>query len=587
MEIAAIALLLVASALLAAGVARQRRLQSDVSGNSGGGALVLRRSAVRSTAKIPPRKESHASPVVNALLVQLEPVAFPDEYLLVAQGGQLERLRRQGVILDAGRAVAGTNLVAQAMHGYQSSANLVRLSGGTVQAIKNGAEVIPGPDGFLGVLRSPATGKFAQQVQWTPVNRLAASAAGITNAVTMAMIQLQLEAISKQLTMLAKDVGRLSDSFTFTVDGQVSASVRAVGDVRDQALALGRVTDQHIASLSGSVVGLDAHIERLARECQSALGRLRDINSQDERLAWLRSDGIATIDHLRSLLQASRAWEVGRTLHAASYVSGPDGADRPDARLLLEQTQRRAADLDGLVSQLAYEYLRALDFALQSEGKVKFLGEQVKEKLIQARIEHQRAQVQELAGRLRNMLASLGIPVPQVPAMPDVPQFGDASHEDQRWEELLPLLLRPDESVQFLVHGSGVGGQHNLSEKPSLLVVTDQRVLGMRKSTFAQVGKLHLNVELQQVVEVAKAAAYFDEQIRLTLRDGRKVDLGIEGGPRDAAIRQLEVVLGGECVARPFGPAFGPAARPVAADGAWAGEALASASAGGARALEP
>lgn len=516
---------------------------------------------------------SRAVEEVGTVLVPVGDLDFPDVYMALGPYSELEALASAGTWTTAGNSVAAANMVAQSIKGYTEAATLVRLSPETTNLIKSGAEVIKAPGGFnYGVLRDASSGKFVGQVKWAKAGSAVSTVAALGNAVTMAMIQMQLNAISDQIAALTKSVDRMSASLRYGVDADLRASVKAIAEVRQQAEISGMVTDRQLRAVQGQSRDLDAHLRRLESECAAALRRLNAVNSQKQRLEWLREDGIPALKALNEMSMASRAWVTSRALEAANLLS-PDNnddsvleANRRTAKVLIEQTRERMRELDRLVGELGYQLARVLDLIEMTTGKVT-LQEKVAGKVIPVDLERDR--VQELAGALRSQLESVGIDIAEVPALRAVPEVGALrGDDDQTWRRIIPLLLNPDETVQLILHGRGVGGHHNMSTAHSAIVVTDQRLIAFRKGALTREGSIRLNEPITRVQHVKSKSAYTFPQLRITLREGPitlvgglDVDLGMTPEEAQEAIRALKPILAGATAFDPQGPNFDDALR--------------------------
>lgn len=552
---------------------RQKWVDQSTSapGAPGGNARLARREDVDAL------NESHQRDLVHVetVLVPLHDLEFPDVFLAVGPSHQLESLITNGEMQPAGRTIAAGNLVAQTLQGYSEASNLVRLSPQTARLMKSGAEVVKAPGGFnYGILRDPASGRFAGQVQWAKAGGAVtalSTAAALSNALAMAAIQMQLNAISDQISSLSEVVDRLGASLRFSFDADLRARVRAVGDVREQAEQSGMVTDRQLGVIQGTSKDLDAHLRRLESECEASLRRHAQVNSQEDRLKWLREDGLVVAKHLSEMAIASRAWITCRSLEAANLLSPDDSPDpvvlanREAAEVSVAQTRERMRAFERLLGHLAYEFGRALDVVALTTGKVTF-QEQTISKVVPISLD--KDALMALAQVLREQLNSLGINLPPVPLLPEVPEIGRLTGDDENWRKVVALLLTPNESVQLILHGQGFGGHHNFSLTPSALVVTDKRVLGFRKQELCREAKVRLSEPLSSIQGVEQKSAYREPQLRITLKQGKipllagiDVDLHMELDEIQEAILALGEVREGRTRFSPQGPDFDQAIR--------------------------
>jgi len=521
---------------------------------------------------------------VDTVLLDVGDLEFPDVFLALGPSAELDSLAAGGAWSTAGTSVAAANMVAQAIQGYTEAATLVRLSPDTVNLMKSGAEVIKAPGGFnCGVLKEAGSGRFVGQVKWAKAGSAVSTAAALGNALTMAMIQMQLNAISDQITALTRTVDRMSASLEYATDGELRASVKAISDVRQQAEISGMVTDRQLRAVQGESKNLDAHIRRLEMECSASLRRLNSDNPQETRLDWLREDGLTVAKALSELTMASRAWVTSRALEAANMVTPENNhqsvsaANSKAAEVLVQQTRERMRELDRLVGELGYEFGRALDLFKITTVKVS-LRQRVAGNVVPIKLE--RDSVRGLTTALRAQLDAIGIDIGSAPAMRLVQEVGEKRGDDDvTWRGVLPLLLNPDETVQVILHGRGVGGHHNLSPASSAIVVTDQRVLALRKRDLAREGTLQLNVPITRVRDVKHKTAYGFDQLRVTLSEGPlgmvggvAVDLGMTPDEVKTAIVVLEPILAGQTEFAPQGPNFDRALRRLDGGARWTGD---------------
>jgi hypothetical protein len=506
---------------------------------------------------------------VDTLLVLLDDPEFPDTYLALGPVTELQALEREGMVQRVGSSVATANVAVQALQGYREAAELVKLSPETVSHIRNGARLIKGSDGYnIGVLRDATSNDFLAQVRWTKAGSGLATLAALGNAATMAIIQMQLDAISGQIERVGVSVDRLAASYQFSVDGDLRGTVRAVREAQQRALETGVVTDRQIGSIQGFDRDLDAHIERLESECGSALRRLSRVNSQQERLKWLQDDGHRVLKSLSELMEASRAWTANKLLYAANLMApgtagaATEAADRLASRLVVQQTRERIIQVDRTIAELVYEYVRALELAAVTKGRLT-LSERVQDRVINMNLSEKG--VRDLAVALRTQLDGAGIAVPDFPAISSgVRHIGTLGADSTpQWIDVLALMLAPDESVQAIVHGRGAGGNHNVSSQPSALVITDQRLIGLRKQRFVEDGRREFTLPIRSVRGVAASTAYGDPVLRITVLEGR---LGVLGGKYvdlemlkseiPVAVAAVEAALSGQVTYRPLGPSF-------------------------------
>jgi len=208
---------------------------------------------------------------------------------------------------------------------------------------------------------------------------------------------------------------------------------------------------------------------------------------------------------------------------------------------------------------------RVLDLAEQAPGKVT-----VKERLAKpARQQRIHERTSSSSVHLKALLASAQVPVPAVPTLPfNLEEVGrDAQPTEASWRRLLTLILDPAESLQLIVHGKGVGANHNPSGKRSVLVLTDSRVIAIRRKDFERAASIRVSASLETVQEASANRAYRGHVLRLTMKSGVTLPFGSgaldirmdEADASRAAARINELLNDHESRRNaPIGPGFAP-----------------------------
>lgn len=539
-------------------------------------------------------------------LTPLEDPAFPNVYIAQGSTQDLAVLGGHPLSLagDIGKTLAATNVAAQtaatagqvaqvasqsaaaANTAAQQSVALYRLGDKTAAALRSGSTFMRSAESGsrLGVYVSESTHQVEGLVDLVPVgqsasvaaagSRAAAVASGVANvanAIAMASMQLQLEAISKQLAEVNACAKRIEEFQELEQRCRIDSGVHEIETAYQQAIAAGAVSNKIFQPIAELGTKLDADVRHLSEQCERRLGRLAGMGTQQDRLDWLETDGMAAVRDLISLLVASRAWAMQQTLYIGNLLERETDSDelheahKRAAQKKTESIRVRLAETSTTASRLAYETGRILDLAEQAPGKVT-----VKERLArptrQQRI-HERTTTR--SEHLKELLASAQVPVPAVPSLPfNLEEIGtDDQPTEASWRKLLTLILDPAESLQLIVYGKGVGANHNLSGKKSVLVFTDRRVIAIRRKDFERAASVRLSTSLETVQQASANRAYRGHVLRLTMKHG--VTLPFGSGALDIRMNEADAIGAATRInalindresrrTAPIGPGFAP-----------------------------
>ena len=409
-------------------------------------------------------------------------------------------LSQQSIASVAEAITMGLNAPLQLANGLQQGSHLVRLAPETVSALKNGAEFTTIGGKLSGSLRG-ADGRIVHIARFTSVSSALSAAASVGMALTMVAIQLQLGAISRKLDALSSQLDRVDESLRNERLSEIESLSMAVQHSLEQSTSAGIVPDKVMASISGKSQVIDAHIRRLEKDVLGRLSRVPTKGKAGDQMKWLADDGLAGVTDLYQLLVAIQGWLIHQGLYAANLGNSGASAELAAQRKVIEQTAARHDELENLVGDLAYEINRVLYLAEKAPGKIPKTESTIR--LIDRNSASTSERVRETAKQLRDALKAADVPLRDVPTLPATPRIGNMPSQTVRvWKEMLRYQLRSDETPLLYIEGRGVGGKHNKSKSSSVMVFTNQRVLGIRKKNFAEDGVFAFDFERREIQEV-------------------------------------------------------------------------------------
>lgn len=480
--------------------------------------------------------DQHPPPATPALSLALLPLPGDGTtFLALGDVTQLQPstmestslLSRPAVERAAADIVVSLNLPLQVVNGLQQSSNLVRLAPETMKALQNGAKFMESGGKATGVLRG-TDGRIVELVRFTSVSSAVSIAASLGNALALAAIQMQLNQISKKLDVLSGQLERIAEADEHERLAQVESLAMSVQHALGQCSAAGYVPDQVMNSIAGQAQDLDAHIRRLEKDIRGHLARVPGTGRAADQMEWLARDGLPGVNELDQMLVAMQGWLIHQGLYAANLGNSGLPAEIAAQARVIEQTIERRAQLEELVRNLAYEIDRALHVAEIAPGQIP--KSEWTMRLIDKRSSSTSERVRDTASRLRASLRSAGILRREIPPLPQAESLGvDSEPDNSDWRDMLRYRLRDGEQPLLYVHGSGVGGHNNTSRAASVMVFTDQRVLGIRKSSFAKRGVFAVDKERDTI----KGARISKIGIGRFPVPGRALRVDFDGGAAD------------------------------------------------------
>jgi hypothetical protein len=103
-------------------------------------------------------------------------------------------------------------------------------------------------------------------------------------------------------------------------------------------------------------------------------------------------------------------------------------------------------------------------------------------------------------------------------------------------------MLRTGEVPKLCIEGKGVGGQNNPSTASSVLVITDQRVLGIRKKDFPNTARFAVELDRTSVKDARLAVAGLGK-VRVPGLRARVLRMQYRGGAIDIDIDAVDEPL--------------------------------------------
>lgn len=485
----------------------------------------------------------------EVLLMALGDPTYPDVYVAMGPTQAIDRLggERLAFLHNTGTAVADANLVVHGINAYQqATTTIVTFSRETTALLDGGAKLMQGASGLkLGTVVDPSTGKIIAQAQFVTQSaaNLTSAAASMGVAVSLAVIQMQLNAISKQLEEVTRKVDRIAERQQIAQVSSLVSTVRTIDDVRQKVLAGGRATDRLMTEINGQGRDLATHITQLTEQTRLRLKRLGRVKGQEARLKWLRDEGQSAVQDICLLVLATRGWAMYQTLGIANLLAPGDEANQAThavaAQKAATQMRERLTEVYTVTVEMAYELDRVLQLAALAPGRITF-REKATDKV--AHVTLTRDQTKDLASALRDMLATADLPIPKTPGIPTQVTHIGTPRAPHDWRDHVGALLGRDERVQGVVHGLGAGGSHTLDSSPSVVLITDQRVIGLRQGRFMETGMLAFSCPNGSIKYAEVSTAYRQTVLRFRLksglhifRDGDAVDINLPADEAKAA----------------------------------------------------
>jgi hypothetical protein len=380
------------------------------------------------------------------------------------------------------------NVPAQAAQGLQQGANLVRLAPESMRFVEEGHVFVRVAGKPGGMLRGPG-GQFSHMVRLEPVGATVSVVASAGMALTMASMQMQLNEVSQRLNVILSKVERVQQGNEDERMGRLESLVRAIDYSYLQALAAGEVTDAMVREISGKGQDLDGEVRRIQKTLNRRLASRPTHGTAESWAKWLDDDGLPAIEEIEQLVVAGHGLLMQRWLYTANLAHSGLTTDNLAQREALRQTAALREELSELVSRLTYDIGRALHLAAVVPGRLS-RPEWVKRRAVPGLSTSDR--VSQTAEALQELVADAGIPVPAVPPLPAVPALGkDDAESDAPWRGLLRYFLHKDELLLTYVFGRGVSHRDiNVQASPSVIVITDQRVIGLQQKPFSKHGRV-------------------------------------------------------------------------------------------------
>jgi len=470
-----------------------------------------------------------------------------DQYLALGRvdGLALADQRPLGIATAEWRAQAAKdvtlalNVPLQAANAYQQSQWLVRLAPETVRQLKDGATFVESGGKAIGTLKG-ADGKFIAAVRLEPAAALA-TVASLGNALTMAAMQLQLAQISDKLDGISRQIEAGQKHTKNRELAELESLTRAVAAAYEQASAAGEVTDKVILDIAGKGQALDTQIRALEKDLRDRLSRRPGTGKSTDLMQWLANDGLASVEELQQLTVATQGWLMQRILYAANLGNSPSPADLTNQQIAHKQIKTRGQELGSLLSEMTYEIDRALYVAAVAPGSVPKTEHLVR--LLNGSAELTSRRAAELGAQLRNVVTASGVVIPDVPRL----EFGltlgtNTDPTATEWRDLLRYMLRTGEVPKLCIEGKGVGGQNNPSTASSVLVITDQRVLGIRKKDFPNTARFAVELDRTSVKDARLAVAGLGK-VRVPGLRARVLRMQYRGGAIDIDIDAVDEPL--------------------------------------------
>lgn len=412
--------------------------------------------------------------------------------------------------------LAAINSVIGAAIKAQQSARLVRLHPDAVRQLRNGARLIRTADGYNHGVLVAADGKFLSSVKWRPVGKAAASAAGLAQLASGAVMQYQMQQLQNGINDIKAAVSRLEAAQRIRDSSHFEALMFELNGQLRKALAANDVPPVMLQQVQCLGREADVHVRRLTKELQDHLITLGRVNGQKQRLKWLEEHGYDAAHALVELRLACRGWLLSQMLEHAGYAS-PAGSATDGASALASEhraiMQERSEQVASMCDDFAFELMRGLEVALAVTGRVR-VTEKLSSRGRVAAKEHEH--IRDTAMGLRTYLESQGVLLYPAPDLPEVPEIGTLTGKyDSDWRQVLPTRLHRGENVYAIIHGKGLGLHPAANKDDAAFVITDSRLLAFRKQALAEVGGIYRDIPLARIGQLRLDSSLKFPQLRL------------------------------------------------------------------------
>lgn len=308
----------------------QRRTRSTVTRSRRTSATretaVLATTTLTAPAQVVADREPEPDKVAIRLLSADTALVFGESSDVAVIGGKLDSLPDA---VSQGLAV-GNAALQGVMAAGQASGQLVRLTAESAAALKALGPMVDSSGAILGVVRD-GSGQFAKVLRFTSVDRLSA-VASLGPALTSLALQMQLQAISKQL----QEVKRIAESVAQHQKDELVASVETNIDILSEAyrklLKTGTISAIDSAGLTQIRKSLGDDVRLIAKKIDAGIDGLNGVAwNGSHRWAGDRLSMLDAIErHEKPLMwvdlyvHAQRAVVMGEFLRVHQFIAADD-----------------------------------------------------------------------------------------------------------------------------------------------------------------------------------------------------------------------------------------------------------------------
>ena len=265
------------------------------------------------------------------------------------------------------QGVAAGNVALQSvLVAGSASGQLVRLTAESAAALKALGPMVDSSGAILGVVRD-GSGQFAKVLRFTSVEGLSA-AASLGPALTSLALQMQLQAISKQLQAVQRIAESIAQHQTDELVSSVETNVDLLNEAYRKLQLTGTISDSEWAGLAPLRKSIEDDVRLIAKKIDAGIKKINGV-AWDGSHRWA-GDRLSMLKHIERqekplmwidlYVQAQRSVVVGEFLRVHRFIA----TDDPHLEVhRLESGQRVEAALEQMRSKFD-----AFDKAIDNAG---------------------------------------------------------------------------------------------------------------------------------------------------------------------------------------------------------------------------
>lgn len=394
--------------------------------------------------------------------------------------------RSLGLIHQASIAAGAVNLLAQGAQGAMSVQGLVRLSPGTVRALKT-AQPITRNGWNLGVLKG-ANGQIVQHIQWAPATAAKATQilASLGPAAALLALQAQLASISRQveknIELTHRVLRALYEDQWATLMGLHEATLRAARE----AQVMGTVSDHIFTSISSKEAELNKQRRLFSGKVHQHALALAD---EKKRRAYVMDNMELIEADACALLMAESSWLRAQVLRIGNIAH--DKANAAENGPLL----------DMLTANVRHEHKEAMETATSLLGSLEQQCNLIAELRTKRtfRFGSDKSDANRAVATAKELAARIAQLLNRPPASPEPPEPAITGFDGGAPAEALRVLRWVVPDGEPLLALAEVENSEQLIGGKSYLGITPERFFLTRQSTLHSEGLLEHSTPLDDI----------------------------------------------------------------------------------------